>query len=95
MPSLIVEYILVDEELYDVSGGLGGGYHVGVLNLKYSTIDDSYAANGVGMVMMLNGNTALGEDLFVHLAVSARWNFWANSAMPMTGLLAREPGEIP
>jgi hypothetical protein len=27
------------------------------------------------MVMMLNGNTALGEDLFVHLAVNARWEF--------------------
>jgi hypothetical protein len=75
MPSLIVEYILVDEEFYDVSGGLGGGYHVGVLDLKYSTIDDSYTATGPGMVMMLNGNTALGEDLFVHLAVNARWEF--------------------
>jgi len=75
LPSLIVEYVLVDEPLYDVSGGLGGGYHVGVLNLKYGTIDDSYTATGPGMLLMLNGNTALGDDLFIHLAVNARWEF--------------------
>ncbi len=75
MPTLVVEYILVEEGLYNLSGGLGAGYHVGVLNLKYGTINDTYTATGPGMVMVIHGNTAFGEDLFVHLGVNARWEF--------------------
>lgn len=73
MPSIIVEYILIQETFYNLSGGIGGGYHFGSLDLNYGSIRDSYTARGPGMVAMLNGNTAMGEDLFVHLAVNARW----------------------
>ncbi|MCC6396284.1 MAG: hypothetical protein IT282_04655 [Bacteroidetes bacterium] len=75
MPSVLLEYILVEEGVYNLSGGVGGGYHIGKLDVKYGTLRDSYTATGPGMVMMLSGNTALGENLFVHLSVNARWEF--------------------
>ena len=75
MPSILLEYILVEEGVYNLSGGVGGGYHIGSLEVEYGTIRDSYTAAGPGMVMMLSGNTALGENLFVHLSVNARWEF--------------------
>ncbi len=75
MPSLILHRMLVDEGLYNVSAGLGLGYHFGELYVNNSSLMDSYTAAGAGGVLELQGNTAMSEDLFVHLGVQARWEF--------------------
>lgn len=72
MPSLIVEYALLDHGMYNLSAGAGGGWHWGRLAVDYGTIDDAYTAAGAGLVLMLAGNTAVSEDLFVHLAGTVR-----------------------
>lgn len=72
MPSLVVEYAILDAGAYNLSAGIGGGLHFGNLHLQYGGLDASYTARGPGMVVMLVGNTAVSEDLFVHLAGTAR-----------------------
>ena len=73
MPTLYMHYMLVDEGLYNLSAGLGVGYHFGTLSTTYGTLIDTYTASGPGAVLELQGNTAINEDLFVHLGVQARW----------------------
>jgi hypothetical protein len=73
MPTLYIHYMLVDEGLYNLSAGLGVGYHFGALSTGYGTLVDTYTASGPGGVLELQGNTAMSEDLFVHLGVQARW----------------------
>jgi hypothetical protein len=73
LPTIILHYIFVDEGLYNLSAGAGMGYHFGELSVSYSTLVDSYTATGPGGLLELQGNTAIGEDLFVHLGVQARW----------------------
>jgi hypothetical protein len=72
MPSVIVEYAIVDAGMYNLSAGIGGGYHPGRLAIDYATVKDTYTANGPGFVVMLVGNSAIGEDLFIHLAGTMR-----------------------
>ncbi len=75
MPTLFGEYILADEGLYNLSAGVGIGYHFGALTVRYLQLDDRYTAKGPALAFMLTGNTAIGDDLFVHLAAEARWEF--------------------
>ncbi len=72
MPSVVIEYSFLDAGAYNLSAGLGGGFHFGHLHLQYGGLDASYTAQGPGMVVMLVGNTAVSEDLFVHLAGTMR-----------------------
>lgn len=72
MPSVVIEYAFLDAGAYNLSAGIGGGYHFGNLHLQYGGLDASYAAQGPGFVVMLVGNTAVSEDLFVHLAGTVR-----------------------
>ena len=73
LPSLVVQYVLHDAGLYCLKAGLGGGYHWGSLWEKFSTLDTEYKASGAGFVMELEGNTALGESLYMYLGVQAQW----------------------
>lgn len=75
LPSLILQYVLHDGGLYCLKAGFGGGYHWGTLHAKYSTLDRDYDASGFGAVAELEGNTALGEDLFMYLGVQLRTEF--------------------
>jgi hypothetical protein len=75
LPTLIVQYVLHDGGLYSLKAGAGGGYHWGTLHAKYSTLDRDYDASGPGAVVELEGNTALGDNLFVYLGLQARWEF--------------------
>jgi hypothetical protein len=72
MPSLLVEYAFLDSGAYNLSVGIGGGYHFGRLNIIYGNLENAYTAGGAGAVILLAGNTAVGEDLFVHLAGTVR-----------------------
>ena len=73
LPTLVLHYMLVDEGLYNVSAGFGVGYHFGTLAVDCWTLVDSYTGSGPGALLELQGNSALGENLFVHLGVNARW----------------------
>lgn len=75
MPSLLVEYVLVNEGVYNVKIGAGGGYHFGFLSEKFSTIDDRYAGKGPGMLFDMEATTALGEHLFAYFGGNVRWEF--------------------
>lgn len=75
MPTVFGEYILAEEGLYNLSAGIGIGYHFGALQVRYLQLEDRYTAAGPALALMLTGNTAIGEDLFVHLAADARWEF--------------------
>jgi hypothetical protein len=72
-PSLIVQYVLTDRGLYNFKLGAGAGPRFCALSAKYLTVDDTFTASGAGVVVEIEGNTALGEDLFVHLGALARW----------------------
>ena len=72
MPSVVIEYCIVDAGPYNLSAGIGGGYHFGNLDLQYGGLEAGYAAQGPGAVVMLVGNTAVSEELFVHLAGTVR-----------------------
>jgi hypothetical protein len=87
MPSVIVEYSIVDAPMYNLSAGIGGGYHPGRLAIDYGTIKDTYTANGPGLVVILVGNSAIGEDLFIHLAGTMR--------LGMLGELRNANGQSP
>ncbi len=75
LPSLIVQYVLLNEPVYNVKVGAGGGYHFGTLDVKYYTQNDSYSGNGPGLVLEAEGNTAFGESLYAYLGVNVRWDF--------------------
>jgi hypothetical protein len=72
MPSVVFEYCILDAGPYNLSAGAGGGYHFGTLDLQYGGVATAYTASGPGIVIMLAGNTAVSENLFVHLAGTMR-----------------------
>jgi hypothetical protein len=98
MPTVYVHYMLVDEGLYNLSGGIGVGYHFGALDTQYGTLIDTYTAHGVGGALDLQGNTAISENLFVHLDAQARWEYFGelhNAAGKSPGVNARgEPAVL-
>jgi hypothetical protein len=90
-PSLLVQYILMEGGLYNFKVGAGGGPRYGTFEEKYLYLDDSYTASGPGFLLELEGNTALGEDLFVHLAAGARWE----APGDLKDANGRSPGSTP
>jgi hypothetical protein len=82
LPSVVVQYVLHDGGLYCLKGGVGGGYHWGGLQVNYSTLDREYTASGAGLVAELEGNTALGDNLFVYLGVQVRWELMGSLRDP-------------
>jgi hypothetical protein len=92
LPTVYLHYYLIDEGLYNLSGGIGLGYHLGTLGINYGTLVDSYTANGPGGALDLQGNSAISEHLFVHLGGQARWEFLGelrNAAGKSPGINAR------
>jgi len=75
LPTLIVQYYLWQEALYNLKLGVGAGYHVGILTEIAGQVNTSYTAKGLGTILDIEGNTALGEHLFAYLGVFARWDF--------------------
>lgn len=73
LPSIILQYVLHDAGIYCLKAGVGGGYHWGALHVKYSTVNTEYAASGGGLVAELEGNTALGSNLYMYLGLEVRW----------------------
>lgn len=75
LPSLIVQYVLLNAPVYNVKVGAGGGYHMGTLEVANFTQNDRYSGNGPGIVLEAEGNTAFGEHLYAYLGVNIRWDF--------------------
>lgn len=74
MPSIVAQYVLYAERTYNFRAGVGFGYHFGVYEERLFGLT-RYTAQGVGSLLELEGNTALGDDLFAHFGVQARWEF--------------------
>ena len=75
MPTLIGQYVLYAAGTYNFKVGLGLGYHFGKYKERIVQLDAEYTAKGLGSVVELEGNTALGESLYAHLGTQARWEF--------------------
>jgi hypothetical protein len=76
MPTIIAQYILYEAQTYNFKVGAGAGFHLGSYDEKLtSTGAFEASANGVGSVLELEGNTALGENLYAHLGAQLRWEF--------------------
>jgi hypothetical protein len=75
MPTLIGQYVLHAERTYNFKAGIGFGYHFGAYTQKYSLVDGTYKGSGLGALIELEGNTALGDDVFAHLGTQIRWDF--------------------
>jgi hypothetical protein len=90
-PSLLVQYILMEGGLYNFKVGAGGGPRFGGFEQKYLYLDDTFTASGPGFIVELEGNTALGEDLFVHLGAGARWE----APGELKDSYGRSPGSTP
>lgn len=75
MPTLIGQYVLHSERMYNFKVGVGGGYHFGAYSQRYSLVDGKYTSTGVGTLIELEANTALGENVFAHLGTQVRWDF--------------------
>ena len=73
MPSLIVQYVLLDRGVYNIKAGAGGGLHFGSLQEKYFIIDNTYSGKGPGIVLEIEANTAFGDHLFAFLGANIRW----------------------
>ena len=76
MPTLIGQYILGEESTYNFKAGVGVGYHFGVY--EESILNDRFTGSGIGTLVELEANTALGEALYAYLGVQMRWDFIGN-----------------
>jgi hypothetical protein len=75
MPSIILQYVLWDEQLYNIKVGGGFGYHFVSLSEKYFTVDDELTGKGLGAVIDFEANTAFGDHLFAYLGGDLRFEF--------------------
>lgn len=73
-PTLILQYVLANQGMFNVKAGAGAGYHFGRLSKKLFYIDDTFTAQGPALTAEVEGNTAFGEHLFAYLGVSAGWS---------------------
>ena len=73
MPSLILQYMLLDAGVYNVRAGAGGGYHFGSVQEKYFVINTTYTGKGPGAVIEIEANTAFGDHLYAFLGANIRW----------------------
>jgi hypothetical protein len=75
MPSLIGQYVIVNEGVYNVKIGFGGGYHFGSLSQRIANLEDTYSGSGPGVLVDLEANTAFGDHLYGYLGAVVRWEF--------------------
>lgn len=73
MPTLIGQYVLFGASTYNLKAGIGIGYHIASYDERF--FHSSFSAKGLGSLLELEGNTALGEDIYAHLGAQLRWEF--------------------
>jgi hypothetical protein len=74
LPSLLVQYIFLEEGVYNIKAGVGPGYYLGVLTQRIGGSEARYTGSGPGFLLDVEANTALGEDLFAYLGAVVRWS---------------------
>jgi hypothetical protein len=94
MPSIILQYVLWDEGLYNVKVGGGLGFHFASLTTTFLTLDDHLSAKGLGTVIELEANTAFGDHVFAYLGSDLRWEFIGKFKNP-SGFQVSQPGVVP
>jgi len=75
MPTLLVQYVLAEEGVYNVKAGAGMGYHFGSLTEESPQVSGRWTGKGIGTILDLEANTAFSEDFFGYLGVDLRWDF--------------------
>ena len=75
MPTIIGQYVLMEEGSYNVRVGAGAGYHFGALSESFGTLNDKLTGHGLGTVIELEANTAFGEDFYGYIGGNLRWEF--------------------
>jgi len=75
LPSVILQYILVDKPEYTVRIGAGVGYHFGKLSTTFFGQELDYTATGIGTVLEIEGMTAVSEHIFALLGANLRWEW--------------------
>ncbi len=75
MPTLIGQYVLHQAAAYNFKLGAGAGYHLVSYSERYSSLDATFNGNGIGTLLELEANTALGEHLFAHIGTQLRLDF--------------------
>ena len=91
MPTIIGQYIVLEEGTYNVKVGIGAGYHFGFFSEKYGTVDDTYSGKGIGTKFDLEANTAFGEDLFGYFGADLRWEFIGTLTNGSSSVAAASP----
>ncbi len=95
MPSLILQYVLWDEHLYNIKVGAGMGYHFATLTEKFLLVDDRLAGKGPGVVADIEANTAFGDHLFAYLGGDMRWEFIGTLKSTVPGSQASQLNSLP
>lgn len=75
LPTLLGQYVLLDERVYNVKVGVGAGYHFGTLTSGMGTFEEVFSGSGIGTKIDLEANTAFGESFFGYLGADLRWDF--------------------
>lgn len=75
MPSVIFQYVLWDDQLYNVKIGGGLGYRRINFKASYQSFGDNLSGNGIGAVIDAEAATAFGDHLFAYLGCDARSEF--------------------
>jgi hypothetical protein len=94
MPSIILQYVLWDEGLYNVKVGGGLGFHFASLTTTFLTLDDHLSAKGPGSLIELEANTAFGDHVFAYLGTDLRWEFIGEFKKP-SGFQGSQPAVAP
>jgi hypothetical protein len=88
MPTIIGQYVLVNEPGYNIKAGAGFGYHFGSLKEQYGAAVVLLTGKGVGAKIEFEGNTAFGEHLYAFLGVDMRWSFIGELTNPSFTVLS-------
>jgi hypothetical protein len=73
-PTIMAQYLIKGEGYFLKFGG-GLGYYFGILNQKYTYINDNYYSNGIGFKINADGHTTLGGNLFAIISVNIHGGF--------------------
>jgi len=74
MPSVLVQYAVIQQGVYNIKAGLGPGFYFGSLTQRDGGSGSDFRGSGPGLLLDLEANTALGEDLFAYLGALVRWS---------------------
>lgn len=88
MPSLILQYMLLDRGVYNVRVGAGGGYHFGSMEVNSYYFGGTFTGKGAGLVLEAEANTAFGDHLYAYLGGNIRWE----SVGPLLDSSGESPG---